>query len=778
MRKVMWLVLAAVIWCVAIGPAKTTAGDGGQKPYTVDLTKGYHRFNQELYCDPDSYGHDWFLDLDGDGTDDVMFKFEIWSHQAGDPYTAYAIPVPGCSVKGTVSYSWPADTVADLAERYPILQFVFPEREIKETYAITIEGGTVKDQNGEIIHSAAPGQRVQIVPDVKVMKGKYVSSWKENSNPAFAADFVTDANRTVLTYAEFIMPAADISLMPVTAAQTPKTFVIDMSGNTDDLFWLDCPNALQICQAAGLGWEDWDVNFYIPDAIDADGDGWTDLCIYPLWSGNYLAPANYRSATEFVLSGANSSPYSPITIRFADGNKYPFEADLSDGWAPGRNEYFDYSGRSATLEWLKRVYGTGENPNLLDFDRDGNPDCYFGRGKDCGVYLDEAPCIYILDTYSLGDVYTLPKEDDPDFIPLTFTLRGKGVHSIFQKPYIIDLSSQKWKIPENASEAIDELLANDKMFRSWAERKGGELVFRGMMGRSPEDSEIVINTEKPLTIDGVPYNRITLVLPERHEITVTDNGYAFDLNSDLSTPIFSALSGDRVRVCIPYDGTPSGYCVSEWICQEGPVEVISNFAGEYDFIMPNHPVTFSPVLVKQTSYTIDLSGGYAEFGDDWDDIYGSILGAYAIQTSPGGMLYDINGDIIADIKIVEWEKRIYPLAYRSQGCGESYTMQNPYGGSVYRYYPVIVYFGDVEGENVRTGSSPTPRPKTPTPTPTVTPTGTPEELTVAPSEPTVTPSETKDEKSVNPLFIIIPSSVFVFGAVTAILLLNRRRKVK
>jgi hypothetical protein len=766
----MWFIVAAVICCAVYGSVKpAAAGDGGQKPYTVDLTKGYHRFDQELYCDPDSYGHDWFLDLDGDGTDDVMFTFDIVSHQAGDPFTAYAIPVPGCSVKGTVSYTWPADASADFTERYPSLRFVFPEREIKETYTVTIEGGTAKDINGGVIHSAVPGQKVQIVPDVKIMKGKYVSSWKEKSNPAFAADFVTDANRSSLPYAEFIMPASDIVLTPVTAAQTPKTFVIDMSGNTDDIFWLDCPNALQICQAAGLGWEDWDVNFYIPDAVDADGDGWTDLNICPLWSGNYLAPANYRSATEFVLSGANSSPYSPITIRFADGNKYPFEADLSDGWTPGRNEYYDYHGQSATLEWLKRVYGSKENPNLLDFDRDGNPDCYFGRGKDCGVYMDESPCIYILETYSLGDVYTLPKEDDPDFIPFTFTLRGKGVHSIFQMPFIIDLSNQKWKIPENASEAVDTLLATDDTLCFWAERKGDELVFRGMIGQLPENPEIMISPEKPVTIDGLPYTRITLVLPERYKITVTGNGYAFDLKSDLSTPIYSAMSGDRVRVCIPYDGTPGGYFVSEWTCQEGPVEVIRNSAGEYDFIMPNHPVTFSPVFVKQTSYTIDLSGGFAEFGDDWDEIYYSLLGASATQTIYGGTLYDINWDDIPDIKIVAWEKRIYPLADRSSSCGKSYTMRSPYGASLYRYYPITVNFGDVEGEKIWIAASPTPRPNTPTPTATP---------TEALGEPTVTPSETKDDKSVNPLFIIIPTSVFVFSAVTAILLLNRRRKVK
>ena len=75
---------------------------------------------------------------------------------------------------------------------------------------------------------------------------------------------------------------------------------------------------------------------------------------------------------------------------------------------------------------------------------------------------------------------------------------------------------------------------------------------------------------------------------------------------------------------------------------------------------------------------------------------------------------------------------------------------------------------------------------TPTPTPTVTPTSTPTPTGEPTTEPTVEPteqvdepaktSEKKDNSSFHPLYIIIPAGVLLFGGVTAVLLVRRKKR--
>ena len=71
--------LAAVLTVMCCG-LLTFGGKGyaeadQEKPYTVDLRDGYYHVPEDFPCDPDTFSGDQRLDVDGDGSEDVLFRF-------------------------------------------------------------------------------------------------------------------------------------------------------------------------------------------------------------------------------------------------------------------------------------------------------------------------------------------------------------------------------------------------------------------------------------------------------------------------------------------------------------------------------------------------------------------------------------------------------------------------------------------------------------------------------------------------------------------------------
>ena len=629
----------------------------------------------------------------------------------------------------------------------------------EKAYPISVEGGYVTDFRGERINYAYPGDIVYLYPNL--VKGQYVKSWKAEGMDSFEPDHPMEGNAFVW----FTMPAQEMKITAVFAPQTQKTIIV--GGSEKCVMSID----EQIWFMEASGWQNpeeyfSDSDWFNSGWVDLDGDGWNDVYFSPTGAGASmeLSSCHYRSfAGDFTLAGANSSPYSPIVLQFADGNRSPFEVDLSEGVAPAFNrDYFEEDGEEAFV-WLKKTFGMEGQSYMLDIDRNGTPDIMLGTGsdaKDSKYYETEnSPYFFILDTYSLGDRYTVPKSDDKEYVPFTFVLKGKGIHPAVDMFYAIDLSDREIVITEQTADAFDIVL-QDSTARFWMEKKDGKLVFIANKHQIPE-APVAIYLNNPITVDGRQYGRVKIILPAVSLITV-ENGYAYDEYNEIAA---YAMEGDLIKVCPMLSNNPGGYFFDHWNIDRDVTIVSRGVDGEISFIMPPYPVRLVPAYETSKPLTIDLSSGYAEFDDaEYETVVNSIrsgclYGAYISES-----LCDINNDGIADLLFQSWENRIYPVAGYS--CGSRRAIQS---SGMYKYSTITIIFDGVEGKSVWIAASPTPRPKTPTPTATP---------TEALGEPTVTPSETKDDKSVNPLFIIIPTSVFVFGAVTAILLLNRRRKVK
>ena len=161
-------------------------------------------------------------------------------------------------------------------------------------------------------------------------------------------------------------------------------------------------------------------------------------------------------------------------------------------------------------------------------------------------------------------------------------------------------------------------------------------------------------------------------------------------------------------------------------------------------------VNVVPEYRKTNPLIIDLSDG------EWDytiDMLNCVCDAINLGPYDRHLYYDLDGDGNMDIMAMTSQMKFVPL--KSYSCGESYTLE---GGTRGPYYPITFVYNP---KNVEPDVTVTPEP-----------TGEPAEQTGEPTD----SSEKKDDSNFHPLYFIIPAGLILFGGMTAILLMRRRKR--
>ena len=582
--------LAAVLTVMCCG-LLTFGGKGyaeadQEKPYTVDLRDGYYHVPEDFPCDPDTFSGDQRLDVDGDGSEDVLFRFRILN--AGDPYQWDIVPLPGGSVSGKIGYTMPVPFVSLTGTRYHVLEFLFPESPVADTYPVTVSGGYAKDADDTKITEAAPGQRIYIYADA--VDGGYVKDWKAEGLSRFSEDYPMDGYfRVAVT-----MPAHALNLSPLIAAQTPKTYGHDSVLEYGDGFtWLS--------EAAGKDLQAFQKN-------DLDGDGYADIYLSAQYSSYSLVILNYNSfCGAYTLPGKTSGPYGPITVDFPK-HQYPFEVDLSGGSAPAY-QYEFYNDLANCFSWCTEIYGMAGDPNRLDFDRNGTADCLLSETED--EFGHKRMYLFILSTYSLGDVYTLPKADHPEFIPFTFVLNGQGINpmvdenedpTVYRLDFTLSADGTRWEceIPEG----VRWLCYSDieKQYEAFdAHLEGNKIVIRAK--NIYRDDFILEASQFYLLTPGVLNGKTY----EKAEVHFGDSlvFYPITKNAGLATNKFgcgdlsAAYGGQKVDLSLRVLVT-DGYIVTEYKSDDVVLPAKPDEFNQISFIMPAHPVNIEAVIEPYT----------------------------------------------------------------------------------------------------------------------------------------------------------------------------------
>lgn len=422
MMKVRWmkrviglLLLLGMIIPQARNSSRAAEDEANQKPdIVVDFgTQGYWTPDMPAYVgemiagryegytegnfSSDLDGSTLKIDLDKDGTPDVAFVAR-WMTEYGMPFE-YAVPLPGNSIRKEVMITGTDEDWFSTVTFKPI-----PENVEKE-YNVTIIGGKaytrdVLDDNSEKEYrvKAEPGTFFKI--ECEAPQGTYIKQFQSSDVPMSEDRYFINCRRN------FVMPAHDVTITVVTAPQ--ETGIIE-AGKSEFFEAVDPDLWDAFC--AACGWEDACGN------VDLDGDGTFDIAIDGYGSMRGITPLAYRSqVTDYVVKGENPGlRYNCVVLRFTDG-RGAYELNLND---PVGDIAETRNGKTVSLRESLKGFEMTERPGYYDFDRDGNPDAYYGI-SDIGYRMIAAP------TYSLGERYTIPAEQMGELgHPITLILQEK-----------------------------------------------------------------------------------------------------------------------------------------------------------------------------------------------------------------------------------------------------------------------------------------------------------------------------------------------------------------
>ena len=282
-------------------------------------------------------GHDWDVDLDGDGTRDIALCAEGSFYADDDAGVkegkGFIIPLPEGSVTGSFTVKLKiSESRSNLAEylggETVVLTLLFNDEKPKEEYSITVIGGYAEcaDSNAGFVKitKAAPGTPVLLSGDL--YEGMAFSGWK--SDYFVVIDGVADGIRENydLTEGWLYMPAADVTFTAVKKEQKPYT--IDLSEGFFVKEFNPPSNGTVVFDGLrqSLGWRPESLGDDY-QSFDLDGDGTFDIAVAVFYSGTstaddpsvlfYVFPLSTKSVQgDYTISGLNDTSYWPITIRF------------------------------------------------------------------------------------------------------------------------------------------------------------------------------------------------------------------------------------------------------------------------------------------------------------------------------------------------------------------------------------------------------------------------------------------------------------------------------
>ena len=620
-----------------------------QKPYTIDLTKGFQNFDYTIIRDWIGYsalGSEWDfkdeIDLDQNGTKDIKFCMT-----GGHTYaTSYElVPIYGCSVYG--------DYVLDKPNGGPYwpITIKFGDKPIQKEYNVTIKGGSgcVNEADGfKTSFSASPGSYLLIHADDKV--GSYVAGWDVNG-VIYPQDLW------------FYMPDTDIVVSPIFEDQTP--LLIDFSKG-----YASVPR--------------FEINF----EYDINGDGTEDfLSDYATLdnSVSLLIPLFGLEESEFSLEYWCRCPYYPVTVKVGNIQKY-YSIQVSGGHAedekgnvitrarsgqkvsiirdsePGKywkawKSNYPVDCRMASFTFLmpatdvtfsaettdrqisytldltdyfiflseEEIYAIGNairffnkhsNPSYspfeyVDFDGDGKEDVQLGYRDNC--YPEEGIGLHRFSYYSLGPKFTITFEDGQIG---SLTLIVNNAKSEWP---VIDTSEGQYSVTLNGSIVFE----NDTTRRRTEKFYPGEQIVVKSVNSSP--GKLLVLHCEGIDSSNLPYvyrysdkytdSYISFYMPY-HDVTITD------INS-MQTPLELDLRSGSCVIETTSDFIFHNYFTmisgakGDYIGGNGVYKYDIDHDGEYDlsYIVKENKlvVLASPYMLSNNRleyYTSDLSVKY------------------------------------------------------------------------------------------------------------------------------------------------------------------------
>ncbi len=721
-------------------PVTIDAVTAKQTPYTIDMTSGSFELPKEnsdlewldwlsqALGTRDYYSDEFRYDVDGDGTTDM---FSVNPSRYVEFLYRVFIPAHGRSAEGTITLD---------RENYgPYWPFIiqFGEEPDKETYTIKVVGGHAESLTGNVITEAKAGQYIVLKPDV--IEGMAVCEWKTQDGSIIQG--VSPEADTLLSKFSFPMPAKDQTYIAV--EEPLKAYVIDMSKG----------------YATVVPADHWDWDFYlfkydyssqkVDYKLDLDGDGTIDIC-----SSDEDYPVIFPTATRsvdgiYILSPAHYEEYNGLEFRFPEKAE-DYAITVNGGHAE------DDAGNVIT----RVAPGT-----MVTVCSDGGPGKYWKAWNTDYEVIKRA---------GIQVSFAMPARD------VTFT----AVTTETQKPLTLDLTNE---IRMSEDEVFQILQTFRKLYierrQPLHEKYKNPFInyYLDIDGNGSTDIELCFSEDYHMgKVTGIGRG-YEYSLGEKTTIEVSDGPFGpvtFIVNNEKSGywPLenlgachkITILEGDSVRVRYGQEGTRTvvaplprtdGYYVSEWMTED--VKDWHTDLGDFVFIMPDHDITVMGTLSETTPLIIDLSkGSYSDFQDDQYDYLIKNVGV-----NPEYLYIGANWDLNNDI---EWDVFFWPNwieVSKDYACGPEFTLP---GGTTGPYYPIVFIYEPNKPEPKPT-ATPTPEPK-PTNTPTVAP-------TEAPVTPTVVPPE-KGDDSVHWVIWLTLIGVCVFGSITAVFFINRKRIVK
>ena len=613
------------------------------------------------------------VDLDGDGTKDIVF------YVAGTRYAdlVYTFPKAGASIKGT----YKLDRKSNLPY-WPIL-FQFGNNTLKESYSVTVQGGTATDSEGESKASFMASDWLNL--HYENNEKKYLIRWEADGIKDFSAFFEPDDYGDVdLLNPSICMPARDLRIRAVTGNKTPYTLDLKKGFATPPE---EVRKSIDIF--SGVFWDDFDL----------DGDGTVDL----VYADGVVIPASGSNLKgSYVLKELNRGKYWPITIQFGE-LKESYEIHVTGGHA------VDQSGNTVT---------SAPSGSYITIMRDKEP----------GKYWKSWKTDYKVNAEKMIFSFVMPARAVNITAETTTT----------QREYVLDLTEHGKDLKDT-----DYLLLQNAMYAKFGNMDpeqfnpyGYDLDGNGTSDFSineagslyPGDNPRCISryahryslgTQFEMQIDDGQIGTLKIVIDnERTELPVPENsGVQYNINIkgamakaidetdpyDYGTAVTKASAGTKIQTEYLPESVPEGKYFVGYMT-EGLAGLYyiddSCIFSELDFYMPPHDITITPIYRDQVPLTIDMSAGPAEltqnFGPYNNLVSKEVTGLedYAEYDLDSHAYYiDFNRDGSRDILYDDFAGALSLLNPQQWELTAPYTFKNVQRGKN-RYYPVTLVFNN------------------------------------------------------------------------------------
>ncbi|MBO4696701.1 MAG: hypothetical protein J5643_05360 [Lachnospiraceae bacterium] len=623
--------------------------------YGTGLTQTVTDYLKENVPFTEDDNREQYYDFDGDNIPEARIRYVLYDCEDG-----FMTAVPGGTVRGDYKIDKP-----NALPYWPVV-VRFGKNPVKETYAITVNGGYAADRDGNVITFAIPGQYVRV--HYEWSDKTWLKEWKADGISNFHSYYYFSDRREYTNYAgmdeSFIMPARDLTLRAVTGYKRPYT--IDLTKGQAVIGY-----DVGYCLGQSVDPSGW--NLFNPDL---DRNGTTDIKTEYSFLNQQITitPCDTCSVTgSYRVDGLNSGQYWPITIKIGEV-KPAYEITVVGGhavtreWDDGISDYVTEAITSAAPgtevfiipDLTEGEYWTSWETDFSGIDKTFVAPNFYMPARDITVKAKTTNRQNRL-VINLTNGLT---EKDADFNRLRNAIYFMGDR---EDNGLVDFDDDGYY----------DIMINSAMDTSYP----GDLWNCGEL-----NAALSFNFEEGLTItppDGI-YAPIRIVAKrpagfskeKEYSITVVGGkAYAPD-----GTEVTSARPARKVYIVPDLTDVEKGMYVAGWTAESsyGEISYGDGNPDRQEFSTPDYDIviTIEKKLEKQVPLDINLTGGSFLLPAVYQGIsVADALKPYADEesTDTEGTL-DLNRDGIPDVIYTATVKEEYPeLAFTKAGEEGSLT---------------------------------------------------------------------------------------------------------